>query len=77
MALRRLLGSLQRSGFLDINRSCLAVSWETNFQPGHFGGHDAFEAMLNKRTAAQKALIEDDADRRLGRALGLVPSTKA
>ena len=41
-----------------------------NFRPGHFGGHDAFEAMLNKRTAAQKALIEADADRRLRRALG-------
>ena len=41
-----------------------------NFRPGHFGGHEAFEAMLNKRTAAQKALIEADADRRLRRALG-------
>ena len=34
------------------------------------GGHASFEEMLTKGAAAQKALIDADADRRVRRALG-------
>lgn len=42
----------------------------SNFRASHFGGHGNFEKMLTKRSTAQKALVEADADRRLRRALG-------
>ena len=41
-----------------------------NFKPAHFGGHEDFELTLARRSAAQKAMIEADADKRLRRALG-------
>ena len=40
------------------------------FKPVHFGGHEDFELTLARRSAAQKAMIEADADKRLRRALG-------
>ena len=42
----------------------------SNFRASHVGGHPRFEETLSKRAAAQKALIDADADRRLRRALG-------
>lgn len=41
-----------------------------NFKPAHFGGHEDFELTLARRSAAQTAMIEADADKRLCRALG-------
>ena len=38
--------------------------------PAQFGGHEDFEINLARRSTAQKAMIEADADRRLRRALG-------
>ena len=51
-----------------------SVGWQPSL--GHlqaspqFGGHEDFELTLARRSAAQKAMIEADADKRLRRALG-------